>query len=242
MHDLDDLRESREAELGYSEVSARELRLRDWEATRVDENFERLVKRLRSRKWIRDVYAEGGPRLEEVRRKSREWVAAKRVSDPTFRARHNEIRRGHRRKAPVICRCIECGATWCRVVWVRGIQPTFCSQACSKRYRYHRRALAEGKTTRRAGGWAHLGDGLGLVGGAKVTNAAATVRARVLGELARRDGLPCAEARALCAEIVEHTYRDAMWRLKRDGVLVVEGVGSRAVYRLPARGAGGGRE
>lgn len=34
MHDRDAYREDREAELGYAEVSERELRLRDWEITR----------------------------------------------------------------------------------------------------------------------------------------------------------------------------------------------------------------
>lgn len=235
MHDRDEYREDRLAEHGYLEVSEREVRLREWQDTREDAGFEKLVARLRSREWVRKVYRDGGPRLDALRKKNREWAAAKRAANlRAHRNAENERRRAQRRKTPIICRCVECGATWCRVVWVRGIQPSFCSEACSARYRYHRRALARGQTSRRADRWAHLGEGLGLVAGSGRMNGAATVRARVLAELGRREVLTCLEARALCEEIHRSTYCQAIQQLRRAGAIVVEGRGVRARYRLAA--------
>lgn len=238
MHDRDAYREDREAELGYAEVSERELRLRDWESTRTDANFDALVNRLRASRWVRQVRAEGGWRLERLRRNGREYQARKRAADPQgWRTAENERRRAQRRKTPIVCRCVECGATWCRVVWVRGPAPSTCGPNCQARYAYHRRQLAAGRVSRRTGHVAALGGGLGLVtgGGVSPTNAAATVRERLLRELARREWLRCVEARELCAEIHRSTYCQVIQQLRRAGAIVSEGRGVQARYRLAAR-------
>jgi hypothetical protein len=241
MHDRDTYRDDVDAERGYSEVSARELRLRDWEATRPDASFEKLVKRLRTRKWQREVYAEAGPRLDRIRQKNREAMARRWRDDPAFRAQHIERYRDQRRKAPVICRCIECGATWCRVLWVRGVVPSVCGPNCAARYGYHRRQLAAGKVSRRTGRYADFGAGLGLVsgGGVSPANAAATVRERVLAALAKRGSITAREARALCAEISKPSYSGTMQQLRLEGVIVREGWAKGARWKLAATGREG---
>ena len=144
MHDRDAYREDREAELGYAEVSARELRLRDWEITRGDRDFEALVKRLRDRKYRVDAHTkpELADRLERIRANARAWAARNSAYQSQQRRKFIARKKAARRlrDAPVItCQAADCGATWCRMPDASGPKPRFCSAACQMRAYYQAR-------------------------------------------------------------------------------------------------------
>lgn len=133
----DDLKEKRESEFGYREVGARELGLREWMFNRENRGFAALVNRLRVRKWLAEVRAEGGARLERVRASARRYAAKKRAEDKAGACAAERARRQAKYKAsPHVFTCTECGATWCKAPWIRGPQPTFCGTACYQRARY----------------------------------------------------------------------------------------------------------
>jgi hypothetical protein len=139
----DDLREKREAEFGYREISSRELGLREWMFKRENAGFDALVNRLRVRKWADSIRAEGGERLEKLRAKKRRWAADTRAQDVESARRADRAkRRGAYKKAPLLLACVECGATWCKAPWVRGVQPRFCGTACYQRARYRVNEIA----------------------------------------------------------------------------------------------------
>jgi hypothetical protein len=133
----DDLDERREAEYGYRDVSGKQLRLTQWAEQRDDRVFAALVNRLRVRKWQKEVYAEGGARLERLRENARRWWRKQWAEKPEkWRAYHKARRRKAYTAAPIECACIECGATWCKVPWVRGVRPRFCGDRCYQRHQY----------------------------------------------------------------------------------------------------------
>jgi hypothetical protein len=124
----------------------------DWLHRKESAEFERLVARLRARNWVRKVYAEGGARLEDLRRKSREWVrrAAKTPTGRARLARSKERRRDrYRANAPVLT-CQNCGAQWCRLPWLRGLaaHKRFCTESCRGKWKYRQRVgpTAYGRT------------------------------------------------------------------------------------------------
>lgn len=133
----DDLREKREAEFGYREVGARELGLREWMFNRENRGFDTLVNRLRVRKWAIDVRAEGGERLAKLRARKRAHVARKRAANVDLsRSKDRAKRAAAYKRNPLVLTCVECGATWCKAPWARGVQPEFCGTACYQRARY----------------------------------------------------------------------------------------------------------
>jgi hypothetical protein len=118
--------------------------LRDWQVARERRDFEALCNRLRVKKWRREVYGEGGTKLERLRANHRKYAA-----QPRVKSRQAELGRAKRRAAyranPTVCTCLQCGATWCPFqnggVRPREI-PKFCSSACAQVHRYHRKRVA----------------------------------------------------------------------------------------------------
>lgn len=90
--DRDSYREDRADELGYSEVSARELKLRDWEIARVDRDFERLVWRLQAKKYWAAKAPERKARIKAYRA---QWQR-------DHRDRMNELQRARRKAVRAI--------------------------------------------------------------------------------------------------------------------------------------------
>lgn len=127
----DDLREKREAEFGYREVSAREIGLRDWMFKRENAGFDVLVKRLQARNWHRRVYAEGGERVERMRANCRASHARRRANGKELAYR----RARYAKNAKVIV-CRGCGAQWCKAPWVTGRRREFCDNLCRENFYY----------------------------------------------------------------------------------------------------------
>ena len=111
-------------------LSPKDNALAEWRARKDAAEFGRLISRLRARKWHREnpekraakskrYYERGGSKLQLAAAKRRRLEAYKRN--------------------PVVCECLECGATWCRVPPLRGPHPEFCGDACRQRYRYQER-------------------------------------------------------------------------------------------------------
>lgn len=122
-------KEAREAERGYNDSSLREVRLRDWfsgrDDPRKDPAFAALVNRLRALKWRREVRAEGGDRLEQLRRRNRTWMASRKPD-------HDARRRAEAIKSAEVVTCA-CGVQWCNVPTSAGRPRRWCSLACQKR-------------------------------------------------------------------------------------------------------------
>lgn len=134
-------RERLDADRGYREVGARELALREWAAlgsARERRAFEALCERLRSRNYVRRIYAEGGERLERRRAINRQWAREHkaRMLAAQKRSRHRRYK-----ARPVILRCAACGAQWCAVPWARGLahRARHCSDRCRDRARFGHR-------------------------------------------------------------------------------------------------------
>lgn len=133
----DELKEKRESEFGYREIGAREASLREWMFRLENRGFDALVNRLRVKKWTAEVYAEGGARLGRLRALKRAWASKRRASDLAAARRSDRQKRAKAyKKAPLVLTCVECGATWCKAPWARGVQPKFCGTACYQRDRY----------------------------------------------------------------------------------------------------------
>ncbi len=133
----DDLAEDRASELGYREASARDVRMSDWLARKDDAEFAALCNRRHVAKWLREIRAVGGIRLARFLKSKRDWQNARRAADAEAARRRDRAARAKKYKlAPVTFTCAECGATWCKVPWVRGLSPRFCGQNCWQRDRY----------------------------------------------------------------------------------------------------------
>lgn len=161
MHDHDSYRESREAELGYSEVSARELRLRDWEITRVDRDFQKLVWRLQAKKYWAAKAPERKARIKAYRaqwqRDHRERMnelqrARRKKNGRVYSAKELATRKANRaaeklaRHAAAVWTCEVCGAQWCTPLHLGlpRFTPKWCSTAHKSRAATERR-IAAGK-------------------------------------------------------------------------------------------------
>jgi hypothetical protein len=123
--------------------------LADWRHRKEQAEFGVLVNRLRARKWQREVYAEGGNRLERLRA-----VKRKHAARPAVKLAGLENAKARRARAyrenPIVCTCVECGSTWCPLPR-RGVRPLeFCTDACRQRYRYHERKPAARRNRRPA--------------------------------------------------------------------------------------------
>lgn len=152
MRDRDTYREDTENELGYSYASEREVKLREWQDTREDAEFEALCRRLiqtkhNRKRWQRAlVDPEFKAHLDEMKRAY--------ARKPSVRARHAEALRRWRARERAKARgevftCADCGARWCRIAR-GGPRPRYCSDACRQHHRW--RGLNPGaKTIRRRG-------------------------------------------------------------------------------------------
>lgn len=121
----------------------REARMRDWLHRKEQVSSDRLVNILRATKWNREH--------PERRRE----INARHYRRPGVKDRQLERKREARaeayRRNPIIYTCAECGASWCRVPWVRGVAPRFCGQACYQRARYQERTPGARRTRRHDG-------------------------------------------------------------------------------------------
>lgn len=149
--DRDAYREDREAELGYTYASEREVKLREWQDTREDAEFEALCRRLlakrgnaKQRERVRT-----DPAYRAIHREwQRKWAtsprgrASLRKALLAWRARERAKRRGD------VLVCAECGATWCRISQ-GGRRPKWCSDACQQRARYQRVTPGARRVSRR---------------------------------------------------------------------------------------------
>lgn len=126
-----------DAERGYSEVGARELRLREWFATHEPGekagDFERLVRVLRARKWEQE-------HPERKRELKRLWARRPDVK-PKLVAHVKRWRHARCRRRVETCAGPGCVVQWCRVPFGRmhgNGRPKFCSKLCRNRARYRR--------------------------------------------------------------------------------------------------------
>lgn len=119
--------------VGYA--IGREANLRDWIHRKEQASFEALCARLRARRWR--ISAKTDPRRGALLK------ATQRRYYDAHKAEYMEAQRKRRAKkyraAPVIRTCKECGATWCRVPWLRRDRADFCSRACKAKWNYWHR-------------------------------------------------------------------------------------------------------
>lgn len=124
-----------DAERGYSTVGGREQRLRDWfalhEAGEKAGDFEKLVNRLRVKKWTSANPERKRQHANRYYHKSPEIGRRQ-----TARARQRRAAK-YRAAAPVIT-CAECHVEFC-VISLKGAQKRkYCSRTCMMRERYQR--------------------------------------------------------------------------------------------------------
>lgn len=137
-----ELAEDRAAELGYREAGARELGLRDWYSLRepgsvaeTPREFERLIGRLRSKKWAKE-------NPERHHEHQLRWQRANRANE-VIRVKAWRHRRKREAARVYTCAGPDCGVQWCRVPYGRlggNKYPKYCSRKCFNRARYRRRA------------------------------------------------------------------------------------------------------
>lgn len=134
-------------ELDYSErdgfqFSGKAQRIQEWCDKKDAEKFEAMCNSLRVLKWQREVLAENGTRLVQLRKRKREWIAKKRSQSLALTTTYNTARRARRLAAhqanPPVRTCQECGSQWCSIRPQSRIG-LFCSAACGKRFRHHKR-------------------------------------------------------------------------------------------------------
>ena len=132
-YDAEDL-ERLDAERGYSERGEREVRLREWFSLR-DENgagpkeFEKVVNRLRVKKWVKE-----NP-------ERRQAIALRYARKPESKARQRELGVKRRRARWIAAKshvtCAGCGVEFCSVVAARGnVGRKFCTDNCQARTAY----------------------------------------------------------------------------------------------------------
>lgn len=116
------------------------IALAEWSFRKEQRDFEKLVDRLRSRKWWRTVKAEGGERYEkkkaQLRAQNKKTARRKKLNELQQERRLAAFRaRGEMVTCP-------CGATWPKPRCV-GQQRKYCSPKCARRaYRQkHKEAL-----------------------------------------------------------------------------------------------------
>ncbi len=114
-----------DAERGYSEVGAREQRLRDWYALHEPGekagDFERRIDSLRVVKWQRD-----NPEKTAAKAKRYYLKGGKQKQLEYERRRRLEL---HRAKPPITC--ARCKARFCLIRPHKGLATRLCSVACS---------------------------------------------------------------------------------------------------------------
>jgi len=161
--------EKADAELGYSVRGEREVRLREWMSVREEGeapgDFDRLVGRLRQRKYWKNMAPASKARIRAYRK---QWAAEnkeryqaavnrckrqrRKLKTPGF-VREMEARRALRlqeriaRHAAAVFVCVVCGAQWCASLLKelpRAHAPKYCTQTCRSRAGYLR-ARAAGK-------------------------------------------------------------------------------------------------
>lgn len=142
--DQDDI----DAERGYSTVGGREQRLRDWfalhEAGEKAGDFEKVINRLRVKKWQRENVDKH--RAKGLRYYRKPGIAERQIA----RSRARRLER-HRRSGAVVT-CTECGVEFCCVHPPRGGRPRkYCSTACMQRERYQR-IMPGARRIKRTGG------------------------------------------------------------------------------------------
>lgn len=111
---------------GFS--SGKKAALLDWSFRREQRDFDKLVQRLRVRKWQKEHPAQKA-------------ASQKRYNDkPSSRAKmlacQKAARRRRQRAAPTLFTCERCGVQWCKAPWTRGLRPRFCGDNCYAVHRY----------------------------------------------------------------------------------------------------------
>lgn len=110
---------------GYSFTGTRSRGLYEWKERKDEREFKKLCNRLGVRKWVREVYEEGGERLERLRANKRRHERKK--------ARAAKADRDQRmRDNPRILTCY-CGARWCEVPG-DGRTRIYCSRRCQAKW------------------------------------------------------------------------------------------------------------
>lgn len=167
---MTELQESREAEQGYGEIGARELRLREWASLRGERDepaptplaFKRLVWRLQAKKYWRAKNPESKAKIIAYRKAwaevhKEQYRAAvnaakrRRRAHPEIRAEEAAEKRARRavktraRRDATVYSCAVCGVQWSPVGGrLPSRPPKYCTQPCRSRANY-RRGRAQGK-------------------------------------------------------------------------------------------------
>lgn len=105
-------------------------RLADWATRREIRETDRMINVARVVDWQRKNPAKVA--AKNARHNAKPAAKARR------KAYHRKRRAAEYRKNPVVCACEECGSTWCKVPWVKGKVPRYCSTRCTQRARTRR--------------------------------------------------------------------------------------------------------
>lgn len=118
--------------IGYG--VGKEASMRDWSFRKEQCDFEKLVVRLRVRKYQKA----NRPKINVYRAdyEKRPDVA------PKLRTKQRQRRaKKYRARAPIFT-CRECGSQWCKVPWARQHRKDFCSRSCKARFGYREKKRA----------------------------------------------------------------------------------------------------
>jgi hypothetical protein len=107
------------------------------------------VNRLRAAKWSREARTD--PHKRALKKAAQARYNAKPEAKAAALARQKRARAEAFKRNPVVFTCAECGATWCRAPWTRGVPPSFCGDACRNRARYQERTPGARRIQRRSG-------------------------------------------------------------------------------------------
>jgi hypothetical protein len=110
------------------QFDGRERRLQEWRDRKEAIEFEKLCQSLRNRNRIERIKQADQARYQQMRENQDEW---RRRNIEHVRKARNARRKAKYQADPVVCKCQECGATWCVVYEKRSQKASkFCGKKC----------------------------------------------------------------------------------------------------------------
>lgn len=110
--------------------------LAEWAHRKEQREFAALCHRLRIRRRVLAIRAEGGARLADLRAKQLAWEHEHRDREQQKTEARERRRKKHDAARPIVT-CRECGATWPKP-FRKGRVRRFCDGRCYNRFRYRK--------------------------------------------------------------------------------------------------------